>query len=217
MVPNYLKYKMMVVLLSEYNTTGLVSGILIVILCTPSLMRDYFSSLGEPANSDSHDPRVRAITNFQELLLVSFREFSVITEETIAAERKRFRTEIVSGIESFTKRAAVRNLKTLGRLNKEQAGMIYDILFQAICDEPPNDTRGVPNDPDEFKDPTGRPETRIGLKTFRVFLSQIASWARDETIVSNGFQVGVISLPPICSSEVLSATHKSYCGRPRSD
>lgn len=152
------------------------------------LMRDYFNSLGESANPDSPDPRVRAITNFQELLLVSFREFSVITEETIASERKRFRTEIVSGIESFTKRAAVRNLKTLGRLSKEQAGMIYDVLFQAICDEPPNDVKSTPNDPDEYEDPTGRPETRISLKTFQVFLSQIASWARDETIVSNGFQ-----------------------------
>ncbi|KAF8328403.1 rab-GTPase-TBC domain-containing protein [Cantharellus anzutake] len=153
-----------------------------------NLMRDYFNSLGDSAHPDSVDPRVRAITNFQELLLVSFREFSVITEETIAAERKRFRTEIVSGIESFTKRAAVRNLKTLGHLDKVQAGMVYDVYFQAICDEPPNDVKNVPNDPDEYKDPSGRPETRIGLKTFKVFLSQVASWARDEVIVSNGFQ-----------------------------
>ncbi|KAF9019049.1 TBC-domain-containing protein [Hymenopellis radicata] len=33
-----------------------------------------------------------------------------------------------------------------------------------------------------------KPETRIGLKTFQYFLSEIASWARDERIVSNGFQ-----------------------------
>ena len=177
-------------------------------------MRDYFNSLGESANPDSPDPRVRAITNFQELLLVSFREFSVITEETITSERKRFRTEIVSGIESFTKRAAVRNLKTLGRLSKEQAGMIYDVLFQAICDEPPNDVKSTPNDPDEYKDPTGRPETRISLKTFKVFLSQIASWARDETIVSNGFQVGAVSLPRMCFPKLFSATRKSYCSGP---
>src|SRR6266436_2652734 len=68
-----------------------------------SLMRDYFSSLGDSAHPNSSDPRARAITKFQELLLVSFREFAVITEETIFSERRRFRNEIISSIESFSK------------------------------------------------------------------------------------------------------------------
>lgn len=155
-------------------------------------MREYFNSLGDSAHPSSPDPRTRAITNFQELLLVSFREFSVITEETIAAERKRFRTEIVSGIESFSKRAAVRNLKSMGRFQKDEVGMIYDVLFQAICDVPPTDVNSAAlkgPDGEDFKDSMGRPETRIGMKTFKVFLSQIVTWARDETVVSNGFQV----------------------------
>jgi hypothetical protein len=152
-------------------------------------MRDYFESLGESAHPTSSDSRARAITNFQELLLVSFREFSVITEETIASERKRFRTEIVTGIESFSKRAAVRNLKTMGRFTKDQAGIIYDVLFKAICEAPPVDVKVTALQEEANKDAMGRPETRIGLRTFRVFLSEVATWARDETIVSNGFQV----------------------------
>ncbi|KAF8310087.1 TBC-domain-containing protein [Clavulina sp. PMI_390] len=148
------------------------------------LMRDYFASLGDSAHPNSSDPRTRAITNFQELLLVSFREFSVITEETIAAERKRFRTEIVTGIESFSKRAAIRNLRTFGTLTKVQVGLVYEVLFQSVVDCPPDDVRPHA---DDARDAAGRPETRIGLKTFRVFLSQIATWARDEKIVSNGF------------------------------
>jgi len=152
-------------------------------------MRGYFASLGDSAHPEASDPRTRAITNFQELLLVSFREFSVITEETIAAERKLFRTEIVSGIESFSKRAAVRNLRTMGRMTKDQVGAVYDVLFQAIVDVPPVDVRKEVWKGDEYKDASGRPETRIGLKTFKVVLSQIATWARDETVVSNGFQV----------------------------
>lgn len=154
-------------------------------------MRDYFASLGDSAHPESSDPRTRAITNFQELLLVSFREFSVITEETIAAERKRFRTEIVTGIESFSKRAAIRNLKTMGRLSKNEVGLVYEVLFQAVCDIPPADIRPSP---DDARDAAGRPETRIGINTFRVFLSQIATWARDETIVSNGFNVSISTL-----------------------
>ncbi|KDQ19109.1 hypothetical protein BOTBODRAFT_484142 [Botryobasidium botryosum FD-172 SS1] len=146
------------------------------------LMREYFASLGDSAHPYSNDPRVRAITNFQELLLISFREFSIITDELIASERRRFRSQIISEIEAFSKRAAVRNLKTMGRFTKDRTGLIYDVLFKAVCDAP------QPSLEHESLDANGRPETRIGLQTFKVFLSNVATWARDETIVSNGFQ-----------------------------
>ena len=161
-------------------------------------MRDYFASLGDSAHPESSDPRARAITRFQELLLVSFREFSVITDETIFSERKRFRAEIIHGIESFAKRGAVRNLKSLGSFSKEQAGLIYDSLYKAMCIVPPSvlqlptatpapRTLLITTDGQEEK-----PETRIGLRTFQHFLSEIATWARDEKIVTNGFQASVM-------------------------
>ncbi|PPQ85269.1 hypothetical protein CVT25_010042 [Psilocybe cyanescens] len=156
-----------------------------------NLMRDYFASLGDSAHPTSPDPRARAITVFQELLLVSFREFSVITEDIILGERRRFRGEIIHSIEAFSKRGAVRNLRSLGRFNKEQAGSIYDALYKAMCIIPPLPIAAPP--PTLFTTATGeghedKPETRIGLRTFRQFLSEIASWARDEKIVMNGFQ-----------------------------
>jgi hypothetical protein len=153
-------------------------------------MRDYFNSLGDSAHPTSSDPRMRAITKFQELLLVSFREFAVITEETIFSERRRFRNEIIASIEAFSKRSAIRNLKTLERFNKEQVGFIYDALFKAVCVEPPPAPVPPPMSLLTTKDTIEeRPETRIGPKTFKVFLSEIATWARDEKIVMNGFQV----------------------------
>ena len=100
-----------------------------------SLMRDYFASLGDSAHPSSTDPRTRAITRFQELLLVAFREFSVITDETIYSERRKYRAEIVHSIESFSKRSAIRNLRTLERFSKDQAGLIYDALFKAISQD----------------------------------------------------------------------------------
>ncbi|TDL23752.1 TBC-domain-containing protein [Rickenella mellea] len=154
-----------------------------------SLMRDYFASLGDSAHPHSTDPRTRAITRFQELLLVSFREFSVITDETIQAERRKFRTDVISSIEVFSKRAAVRSLKRHGRFNKDQLGLVYDALFKAIC-VIPAETQSIPPpnllDPDKTTEQ--KQETRIGLRTFRVFLSEIATWGRNEKIVSNGFQ-----------------------------
>jgi hypothetical protein len=155
-------------------------------------MRDYFASLGDSAHPDSPDPRARAITVFQELLLVSFREFSVVTEDIILSERKRFRGEIIHSIESFAKRGAVRNLRTLGRFNKEQAGLIYDALYKAMCVIPPPPSVAPP--PSLLTTGDGheeKPETRIGLRTFRQFLSEVVTWARDEKIVMNGFQVSL--------------------------
>lgn len=161
------------------------------ILTITSLMREYFASLGDSAHPESADPRAKAITRFQELLLISFREFAVITDETILSERRKYRNEIVNSIESFNKRSAIRNLKTVGRFDKEQAGFIYDALYKAMCEVPPPPTAPPPpsllttaNESNQE-----RVETRIGLETFRVFLSEIATWARDERIVLNGFQV----------------------------
>jgi TBC1 domain family member 8/9 len=156
-------------------------------------MRDYFSTLGDSAYPKATDPRARAISRFQELLLVSFREFAIIIDETILSERHRFRNEIVTSIEAFAKRSAIRSLKTLERFTKDQAGLIYDALFKAICVEPP--PVAVPPPPALLTTKDGteeRLETRVELKTFRIFLSEIATWARDEKIVMNGFQVGAI-------------------------
>jgi hypothetical protein len=157
-------------------------------------MRDYFASLGDSAHPKSSDPRARAITRFQELLLVSFREFSVITDDMILSERRRFRSEIIHSIESFAKRSAIRNLKSLGRFKKEQAGLVYDALYKAMCIVPPPSATMPP--PALFSSNNGnedKPETKIELRTFQHFLSEIATWARDEKIVRNGFQVGILA------------------------
>ena len=123
---------------------------------------------------------------------MAFREFAIITDETIQGERRRYRNEIIHGIESFSKRAAIRNLSTFERFSKDQIGLIYDVLFKAVCVEPPPPVAAVVRrekvnggETEEAE----RPETRIGPKTFRVFLAEIVTWARDELIVSNGFQV----------------------------
>lgn len=162
-------------------------------------MRDYFATLGDSAHPQSNDPRARAITRFQELLLVSFREFAVITDDTILSERRRFRAEIIHSIESFSKRSAVRNLKSLERFSKDQAGMIYDALYKAMFIVPPPIMPAPP--PPALFTTSGeneeRPETRIELKTFQYFLSEIATWARDEKIVLNGFQVSVARCPSL--------------------
>jgi hypothetical protein len=161
-------------------------------------MRNYFATLGDSAHPSHSDPRVRAITNFQELLVVAFREFNNITDDTIFSERRRFRAIIADEIENFSKRAAVRNLKTTGRFSRDQVGMIYDKFFAAVVANPGNmgsSSAGTPTEaspappptPGSAQDSVSKLETRIDLTTFKIFLSEIATWARDETIVANAF------------------------------
>lgn len=179
-----------------------------------SLIKGYFRSLGDSAHPNSTNPRHRQITNFQELLVVAFREFGVVTDETIASERRRFRQEIVQEIELFAKRSAIRNLKDHGRFTKDQIGLVYDQVVESIyrARHAPGatpETKASPNagivanDPKEVmekalardRNAEGGEETlndykemRIDLKTFRLFLGEVATWARDEYVVSNGFQ-----------------------------
>lgn len=158
-----------------------------------NLMRNYFSTIGDSAHPTHPDPRVRNITNFQELLVVAFREFNVITDDTITSERRRLRAIIADEIEKFSKRAAVRNLRNVGRFNKEQVGIIYDHFFSAVCSPEGGGAGTVEPQPGELEQPRitvdaqGRVETRIDLRTFRVLLSGIATWAREETVTTNAF------------------------------
>lgn len=159
-----------------------------------NLMRTYFSTIGDSAHPNHPDPRVRAITNFQELLVVAFREFNVITDDTIVTERRRLRAIIADEIEKFSKRAAVRNLKNVGRFNKEQVGIIYDHYFRAVCSPEAGPIGPVPAPaPGEVEqaritvDAQGRVETRIDLRGFKVLLAGVCTWAREETVTTNAF------------------------------
>ncbi|GAA5899938.1 hypothetical protein JCM6882_007007 [Rhodosporidiobolus microsporus] len=97
-----------------------------------NVLKAYFATLGDSAHPNAHDSRQRQITRFQELFVVAFREFSIISDDTIASERKRFRAEVLVSIETFAKRTAIRNLQSTRRLNKDQLGLAYDHFQLAV-------------------------------------------------------------------------------------
>jgi hypothetical protein len=142
-----------------------------------SVFKSYFASLGDSAHPTSPDSRMRNVTRFQELLVVAFREFAMITDETIDSERRHFRADVVDSIESFAKRAAVRNLKKTGRFDKTQLGTIYD-QFQLAVLKARDAGKSRPLQVTKEKGDE-RPEARIDRGTFGIFLSEIASWARN--------------------------------------
>ncbi|TIC12905.1 TBC-domain-containing protein [Wallemia mellicola] len=181
-----------------------------------NIFRDYFASLEEPVQPNSTDPKVLNITNFSELLVVAFREFSVITDDTIIEERRRFRAGIVKSIELFSKRSAIRNLKDQARFGPDGVNKIFDHFFYALCKTPTPLAALPPSTPSKLRENeelSDRTETVIDLATFRVFLSDIATWARDEKIINNGFQERIVRSVP--ENEIYRKLFKSwdYTGR----
>ena len=176
-----------------------------------NIFRDYFSKLEEPIEPNSKDPKISNITNFSELLVVAFREFSVITDDSIIDERRKFRSSIVKSIELFSKRSAIRNLKDYGKFEKESINKIFDHFFYSLCKTPTPLAALPPSTPSKTPNGEGesdRTETVIDLTTFMVFLSDIATWARDEKLIYNGFQERVIREVP--ESELIKKIFHSW-------
>ena len=158
-----------------------------------SCMRSYFGSLGDSAHPHSDDPQLRQITKFQELLVVSFREFGIITDELIANERKRFKTDVVESIENFAKRAQLRNLKFNGQFDKTQLSRIFDNFQLAILKDKENKAKSPQSHKhaslslQQHVDEDDRPEVRIDSDVFAILLAEIATWAGDTFVVKMGF------------------------------
>lgn len=96
-------------------------------------------------------------------MLIAYREFSNITDETVTEQRSAHQLKVVAGIESFTKRSAVRNLKDTSRFTKEEVSTLYDRFYSALY----------------YGQKKGdRVDTRMDSTTFQRFLASMANWAK---------------------------------------
>ncbi|KAI9047012.1 hypothetical protein LZ554_009086 [Drepanopeziza brunnea f. sp. 'monogermtubi'] len=166
-----------------------------------SVLKSYFSKLDESAHPKSENAKLRAVTRFQELMVVAFKEFSGITQNTISEQRMKHKNAVLNNIESFAKRTSIRNLgPDSKRLSVEDLGALYDrfygILYerqqrnQMIQDE--IDRREKASKARAPQVVTGLAETqsiekgRVGMGPsptlmdydgFREFLAGISKWA----------------------------------------
>ncbi|RDW66888.1 TBC-domain-containing protein [Coleophoma crateriformis] len=166
-----------------------------------SVLKSYFSKLDESAHPKSENAKLRAVTRFQELMVVAFKEFSGITQNSITEQRMKHKDSVLNGIESFAKRTSIRNLgPDSKRLSVDDLGALYDrfygILYerqqrdQMIKEE--TDRRAKASRAKATEVVTGLGETqsiekgRVGLGPsptlmdydgFREFLAGMAKWA----------------------------------------
>lgn len=98
-----------------------------------SILKSYFSTLEESAHPKSENPKLRAITRFQELIIVAFKEFSNITHASITEQRLKHKDAVLNSIESFAKRTSIRNLgPDSKRLSVEELGALYDRFYRVL-------------------------------------------------------------------------------------
>ncbi|KAF3482459.1 uncharacterized protein GIQ15_05218 [Arthroderma uncinatum] len=169
-----------------------------------SILKSYFSRLDESAHPRSDNPKLRAITRFQELMVVAFKEFSGITHSTIVEERAQHKDAVLHNIENFAKRTSIRNLGPESKkLSVDDLGATYDRFYEVLYDrqqkiraqeeEERRQSKAGNKNPTRYSAliPTVEaPVTRVGLGPsptlmdydgFREFLAATAKWAGSDS------------------------------------
>lgn len=100
-----------------------------------SVLKSYFSRLDESAHPKSENPKLRAVTRFQELMVVAFKEFSGITHSSITELRLKNKDAVLNNIENFAKRTSIRNLGPESKLlSADELGALYDRFYNILYD-----------------------------------------------------------------------------------
>ncbi|TKA22765.1 hypothetical protein B0A50_07867 [Salinomyces thailandicus] len=98
-----------------------------------SVLKSYFARLGASAHPRSENPKHRAITHFQALMVVAFKEFEGITQHTISEQRAKHKGPVLENIESFAKRTSIRNLgPEAKKLSPTDLAFLYDRFYAVL-------------------------------------------------------------------------------------
>lgn len=165
-----------------------------------SVLKSYFTRLGDSAHPKSENPKLRAVTNFQALMVVAFKEFSGITQNTISEQRARHKNAVLDSIETFAKRTSIRNLGPdskklsaidLGFLYDRFYGVLYERQQRLLMIQQETERRakaaqakateivsGISaNAPEMGRVGMGPSPTQMDYDAFREFLAGICKWA----------------------------------------
>lgn len=104
-----------------------------------SILKTYFQRLDESAHPKSENEKLRAVTKFQELMVVAFKEFAAITQNTISEQRAKHKDAVLDSIETFAKRTSIRNLgPDSRRLSVEDLSFLYDRFYGILYEQERN-------------------------------------------------------------------------------
>jgi hypothetical protein len=174
-----------------------------------SVLKSYFSRLDESAHPKSENPKLRAVTKFQELMVVAFKEFSGITHNSITELRLKNKDTVLNNIENFAKRTAIRNLGPDSKVfSTDELGVLYDRFYTVLFDRQQRDhiikqdqarraKSSRPRLAEVAGDSHGVEKGRVGLgpstslmdyDAFREFLAGMSKWAISDSPSTPGRQ-----------------------------
>ncbi|KAI9493697.1 rab-GTPase-TBC domain-containing protein [Zychaea mexicana] len=119
------------------------------------ILKHFFTSLDIPINPNSRNERARKLT---------YREFAIVTDDLVTELRRQNQLKVIAGIESYTKRSAIRHIKDTAGFDKEEISTIYDKFFGVLY----------------YAKQTGR-NTENGamdIETFRELLNSLTTWSK---------------------------------------
>ncbi|CAO3592663.1 unnamed protein product [Absidia cylindrospora] len=131
------------------------------------ILKRYFTTLDNPigGGSEKHGSGPR-LTKFNELMLTAYREFSLVSDEMVTEMRRTNQLKVAAGIESYTKRSAIRYLDDTCGFTKDEIAIIYDKFFGALY---------------YAKQHGDRQETQLDMDTFYLLLESVAPWTKRRT------------------------------------
>ncbi|KAE8838008.1 hypothetical protein PTNB73_03984 [Pyrenophora teres f. teres] len=164
-----------------------------------SVLKSYFSRLDESAHPKSDNPKLRAVTRFQELMVVAFKEFAGITQNTISEQRAKHKDAVLENIESFAKRTSIRNLASDSKkLSVNDLSFLYDKFYAVLYERQQRAeimqqeaerkakasrmkatevVTGIAANAEKGRVAVGPSPTQMDYDAFREFLAGIAKWA----------------------------------------
>jgi hypothetical protein len=90
-----------------------------------------------------------------------------VTDELVRELRQTHQLKVVAGIESFTKRSAVRNIQNAAGLDKQELGIIYDKFYNVLYYKK-----------QEIQQQKNNRRQEMDSKSFALFIGSLASWAK---------------------------------------
>ncbi|GAB0132493.1 hypothetical protein EsDP_00000927 [Epichloe bromicola] len=177
-----------------------------------SVLKSYFARLDESAHPKSENPKLRAVTRFQELMVVAFKEFSGITHSRITELRLKKKDAVLNNIENFAKRTAIRNLGPDSKLlGNDELGALYDRFYSILYERQQRDLMvqeeakrraktsrmraselfaSTPNQVEKGRVGLGPSTNLMDYDAFREFLASMCKWAISDSPGSSRSNTG---------------------------
>ncbi|KAI9249160.1 rab-GTPase-TBC domain-containing protein [Phascolomyces articulosus] len=120
------------------------------------ILKHFFTSLDIPIHPNSRNERARKLT---------YREFAIVTDDLVTDLRRKNQLKVVAGIESYTKRSAIRHVKDTAGFDKEEVSTIYDKFFGALYYAKQNNEKTTDLN-------------SMDVETFRLLLDSLTNWSK---------------------------------------